>query len=242
MRVGKSMRGWRIEDGGWKRVSRRSRFSAILNPLSSILVFLPLLACLAADPATSRPAEYFTDFHDLPAGKLPDDLMVLNGDFAVGDDGGKKFIEIPGEPLDTFGVLFGPAEFVAGDISAMAWGKASGKRFPEFGIGSNDTGGIKLWVFASQNRLELRRGDDVIASAPYVWHSGAWTRLRLRVSHTAENRFHLEGKSWNDGTPEPQTWMVGADVSDPLSAGRASLWALPFSGLPIRFTDLRVKS
>ncbi len=236
----KSMREWRMEERGWRRTSAFSRPSSILNSPSSILILIPLL-CLAADSATSRPAEYFADFHDVAAGKIPDSLMVLNGEFVVGEGGGKKFLEVPGEPLDTFGVLFGPAEFLSGDISAMVWGEASGKRFPEFGIGSNDTGGIKLWVFASQNRLELRRGDDVIASAPYAWHSTTWTRLRLRVTRTAENHFRLEGKSWNDGTPEPQTWMVAADVSDALSAGRASLSALPFSGLPLRFTDLRVK-
>lgn len=258
MKRAQSKRGLRMEDGGWKFAHRRSWFSSILNPLFSILVFplrrscfssiryplssiLLFLPLVAAEPATSRPAEYFTDFHNVAPGKIPDDLMVLSGEFAVGENRGKRFLEIPGEPLDTFGVLFGPADFVSGDISAMVWGEASGKRFPEFGIGSNDTGGIKLWVFASQQRLELRRGDDVIASAPFVWHSTTWTYLRLRVSKTADNHFHIDGKSWNDGTPEPRTWMVGADVSDPLSAGRASLWALPFSGAPLRFTDLRVK-
>ncbi len=136
-----------------------------------LFLIVPLLACLAADNPASRPAEYFTDFHNAAAGKVPDDLMVLSGEFVVGESGGKKFLEIPGEPLDTFGVLFGPADFVSGDISAMVWGEASGKRFPEFGIGSNDTGGIKLWVFASQNRLELRRRGRCDRISAFAWHS-----------------------------------------------------------------------
>ncbi len=207
----------------------------------SAFCFLLALVCLAASPASTRPAEYVLDLHDTPVGKVPDDLMVLNGEFSVREADGQKFLEVPADPLDTFGLLFGPAEFTAGDVSGRIWAQSSGKRFPEFGIGSNDTGGYKLWMLPGQRRMEIHKGDDVLAIAPYAWRSGTWTRLRLHTVAVSDKRMRIEGKVWADGASEPAEWSITIEDSIPPSAGRVSAWGVPYAGSPIRFNELRVR-
>ena len=51
---------------------------------------------------------YENNFEQAALDKAPDDFLVLDGDFAVKQDNGNKVLELPGAPLDTFGVLFGP--------------------------------------------------------------------------------------------------------------------------------------
>ena len=41
---------------------------------------------------------------------MPEDLLVLEGAFVVKAEGGNHFLELPGAPLDTFGLLFGPTD------------------------------------------------------------------------------------------------------------------------------------
>ena len=53
---------------------------------------------------------YENNFQSAEVGKVPDDFLVLDGGFTVKTDGTNKFLELPGAPLDSFGVLFGPTE------------------------------------------------------------------------------------------------------------------------------------
>src|SRR5215203_4716729 len=60
-------------------------------------------SALAAEP---RPL-YQNDFSKVEIGKLPEEMLLLDGGFAVQDVSGNKVLQLPGAPLDTFGVLFG---------------------------------------------------------------------------------------------------------------------------------------
>ena len=120
-----------------------------------------------------------------------------------------------------------------------AWSKTSGRRFPEFGIGVGDIGGYKLMFLPAQKKLELRKNDQVVAAGAYesAWESGTWTTLRLRVAK-AGNGWKVEGKAWPSDGMEPAKPTVSLDVTEAPQPGRASIWAAPFSGQPIRFDDL----
>jgi len=48
---------------------------------------------------------YSNGFDKAETGKVPEDLMVLEGGFAVQEESGNKFLELPGSPLETFGLL-----------------------------------------------------------------------------------------------------------------------------------------
>lgn len=189
----------------------------------------------------AAPDTYANDFEQAALGKPADEFLILNGTFTVAAVDGKKCLELAADPLDGDGLLFGPAGKLSGEVTARIWGSATGRRFPEFGVGAWDAGGYKLILVPAQGILELRKGDDAKASSPFVWKSETWTRFRLRITKLADGKFQIDGKAWPDGSPEPQAWAVSVQDSDALSAGRASVWGMPYSGKPIRFDHLGYK-
>lgn len=231
--AGQSLRGFAI--GALPDCETARRLRKRRGGLASLFLLTLALASLF-----SVAAPYKSDFTAAEVGSLPKDMQRINGNFAVATFEGKKVLELPGEPLDTFGVLFGPADHADLDVRANVWSAASGRRFPEFGVGAGDVGGYKLLVLPGQKKVELRKGDDVAAAAEMrtPWKSAAWTAVRLRVSKAAEGRWKVEGKSWPADAPEPPAWDVSHEVSEAPSPGRASVWGVPFSGQPLRFGDL----
>ncbi len=214
----------------------------IMTPVHPRLLIVPFLLFAAAVPAGDAPL-YSTDFSKLAPGKLPEDqFLVLAGEFAVKDIEGNRLLELPGAPLDSFGLMFGPAGEATGTVGARIWGASTRRRFPEFGIGANDTGGYKLWLVPLQKRVEVRKGDQTVAAAPYEsWKTGTWTQFRLQVGKAGEGAWTVRGKIWPGDTDEPKDWSVSFDEKDEPTAGRASVWGNPYSGQPIRFDDLRVE-
>src|SRR5579859_5925872 len=146
----------------------------LLRPLTIGVV----LFALAADAPS--PTNYSNDFEKAEIGKVPDDVMVLDGAFAVRDVDGNKCLELDGTPIGAFGALFGPAGLTSCEVSARIWAQPAGKRFPEFGIGVNDAGGYKLFLIPGRSQLELRNGDAAVASAPFHWTPSTWTDFKLR--------------------------------------------------------------
>jgi hypothetical protein len=201
-----------------------------------------ILSLLAAAPAADAPL-FSADFAKAELGKPSDkDFLVLAGTFAVTDIDGERLLELEGRPLDSFGALFGPAPGQpACNVSARIWGDVTGKRFPEFGIGSNDTGGYKLWLMPRQKKIAIRKADATVATAAYErWEPKTWTQFRLQVVKAESGTWMVQGKVWVNGTDEPKEWSVSFEDKDEPTPGRASLWGNPYSGQPIRFDDLRV--
>jgi hypothetical protein len=211
----------------------------VLCAIACILLSSPVL--LPADSTTTSNSVYFNSFEHSPKGKPDDEFTILNGDFSIREEAGNSFLELPGDPLDTFGLLFGPGDSPTLDVSARIWADSAGKRLPEFGIGSNDTGGYKLWLWPANGTIELRKADDAKASKPFSWKPATWLRCRLRVRQVGPKLWRIEGKAWPDGTPEPADWLLSFDDTEEPTAGKASIWGVPFSGKPIRFDDLSVK-
>jgi hypothetical protein len=188
----------------------------------------------------AAPASYENDFQKADLDKVPDDFLVLDGQFAVKQEGENRFLELPGAPLDTFGVLFGPTEKDGLAVSARIFGTAKGRRFPAFAVSLNGVGGYKLQVSAAKKQIELFKGETLKASVPFDWTSGKWTNLKLQVRKEPAGGWKVEGKIWTEGEPEPAAWAVSYDEKEEPIAGRAAIWGNPFSGTPIRFDDLKV--
>src|SRR5438067_11448912 len=115
------------------------------------LAAIGLASCLVAQE--NKPL-FENNFEKAELDKVPDDLLVLEGAFAVKAEGGNKFLELPGAPLDTFGLLFGPTESTNVAASARVYGTGKGRRFPTFGLGLNGVGGFKLQVSPGKKLLE----------------------------------------------------------------------------------------
>jgi hypothetical protein len=179
---------------------------------------------------------YSNNFEKAEVDKVPEDMLVLDGDFKVKEDGG-KFLELPGAPLDTFGVLFGPATNSNVAVTARIFGTGKGRRYPVFGIGLNGAGGYKLKIAPSKNQLELYKGDDVVGSSPFKWKSDTWTNFKLQVRSAEAGQWVVEGKAWETSGKEPEKWDVTFNEKTEPSPGRAMVTGSPYSGTPIRFDD-----
>ena len=185
---------------------------------------------------------YSNNFEKTEAGKLPDELMVLGGDFVVKSEGTNKFLELPGAPLDSFGVQFGPTEKENVSVGARIFGTMKGRRAPTFGVGLGGVSGWKLQVSPAKKTLELLKDQDLKASVAFEWKSGEWTHLRLQIRKVKDGEWKVEGKAWLQAATEPKEWTISAAEKEESIAGKASVLGSPFAGTPIGFDDLRVEN
>jgi len=199
-------------------------------------IFLTLLF------TTSLHAEvlYQNDFQKAELGSVPDDFMVIDGQFAVKENAGNKSFELPGAPLEAYSFLFGPKESTNVAVQARIFSKAKGRRYSVFDVGLGGLGGYKLRVAPAKKQLELYRGDTLKTSAPLEWTSGKWTFLKLQVQQTDPSKFTITGKLWQEGAQEPAQPSITFTDTQPLTRERASAGAMPYAGEPVLFDDLIV--
>ena len=203
-------------------------------------IILTLVISASSARADDKPL-YENNFEKVEVGKVPEDFLVLDGGFEVKQADGNKFLELPGAPLETYSVLFGPTTNSNISVSARINGTTHGRRSPTFAVGLNGQGGYRLQVSPAKKALEIFKGDDSIASTPFDWKSGSWTFLKLQIVK-AGAVWKVEGKAWTQGSDEPKQALVSFDETKEPTPGRASIWGSPFSTTPIQYDDLVVRS
>jgi hypothetical protein len=181
---------------------------------------------------------YQNDFQKAEVGSVPDDFMVIDGQFTVKENAGNKFFELPGAPLEAYSFLFGPKENTNVAVQARIFTKAKGRRYSVFDVGLGGLGGYKLRVTPAKKQLELYRGDTLKTSVPLEWTSGKWTFLKLQVQQTDPSKFTITGKWWQEGAQEPTEPSITFADTQPLTRERASAGAMPYAGEPVLFDDL----
>lgn len=206
--------------------------------LTSVLVGLLSLGSVAGEPSSDR--LYENDFSESTPGSVPDDFLVLDGDFEVREEEGNRFLELPGEPLDTFGVLFGPSKRDELAVGARIYGSNQGRRFPAFGVGLNGIGGYRMQISPAKRKVELYRNDQLVKAVDYRWKPETWYQFRLQLRQTGEEQWEVHGKVWPQGESKPTEWTIHYVDSQEPFPGRPSVWGIPYSGQPIRFDDLVV--
>lgn len=127
-------------------------------------------------------------------------------------------MELPGAPLESFGVLFGPNESDGIEVTARILGTKSGRKFPTFAVGLNGVGGYKVRMAPAKNALELVKGDDIKASIPFKWTSGQWTQFRLSVRKSGAG-VRIAAKAWQ-GDEEPKEHLLDHQESGEAPAGQ----------------------
>ncbi|MFN7139237.1 MAG: hypothetical protein ACK4UN_07860 [Limisphaerales bacterium] len=179
---------------------------------------------------------YTNSFDKAEIGKVPEELMVLDGQFAVQEEGGNKFLELPGAPTDTYTVMFGPTTNANVSVSARVYATSKGRRMPAFGVALSGVAGYKMQVAAAKKSIELFKGDKLVQTVDYDWKSGEWTSLQLAAVKKGDV-VSVEGKiSQGNGKDA----VVTFEDSGSLTPGRASISGTPFAGTPIWFDDLAV--
>ena len=170
---------------------------------------------------------------------MPEELLVMNGTFAVQKNGEEKFLQLPGEPLDTFGFMLGADE--TNSIQTSIRATNTGKRFPEFGVGLAGPAGYRLWLQPAISEVQILKGDNVKATKPHDWKPGTWLNLKLQLAKQ-NNKTMLQGKIWPRGNAEPNDWTITFEEvqTEKPPKGRASVWGIPYSGTPIDFDDIAI--
>ena len=195
---------------------------------------------LSALTAHATEPLYQTNFEKTELGKVPDDFLVLDGAFAVKEQGGNKFLELPGAPLDAFGFMFGPSARHGNEVIARMFGTKKGRRYPVFGVALNGVNGYRLQGAPAKRAIELLKGSTVVAKVPFRWAGGEWLRLALRVQQTSDVEWTISGKVWVDGKAAPaKPTITHKETKEPRN-GRPSIWGSPYSGTPIRYDDIVV--
>lgn len=201
-----------------------------------------LITVLLLSPAALlAQTKYENNFEQAKVGSVPEDFLVLDGAFTVKEIDGNKVLELPGAPLDTFGLLFGPNEKENVAVTARILAASKGRRYSDFGVGLNGVGGYKLRVSPGKKQLELYKGDDLKKSVPLDWQPNKWTHLKLQVAKSSEKEWQVQAKIWQEGT-EPAAAAISFTDSDIPAAGRPSVSAMPYAGLPILFDDFVVSA
>src|SRR5258706_4830965 len=103
----------------FKQMKNRASITLLIGSLG-FSVSLPLLA-------QTKPL-YENSFEKADVGKLPDGFLALDGGFVVKEEEGNKVLELPGAPLDSFSVQFGPTESSDIAISARIKGRSEERR------------------------------------------------------------------------------------------------------------------
>src|SRR6266436_2757652 len=65
-----------------------------------------LLCCIGLSVFAQSSVLYENNFEKEPVGKVPENFLVLDGGFAIKEEAGNKFLELPGSPLDSYSVQF----------------------------------------------------------------------------------------------------------------------------------------
>jgi hypothetical protein len=207
-----------------------------------VFIIAAILALTGSAQTSADKVLFETDFESVSIDSVPEELMILAGQFSVKEIGGNKALELPGNPLEDFGALFGPAESDGVAVRARIRSESTKRLAPRFGVGLSGVAGYRLLVAPGQNGLQLLKDQQVVASQPFEWKSGTWTSLHLQVRKISEGKWIVEGRAWAHGTPEPKDWSISFEVSEAPPAGKASIWGAPYSGKPILFDDLSVVS
>lgn len=209
--------------------------------MQNVKTWLAIVCGTTLTVAAADKPLYENNFEKAEIGKLPEDLKFATGEFTVKGEGGNKLLELPGAPLDSFNVQFGPTESADVVVSARIYGTAKGRRYPTFGVGLNGVAGWRLQVSPAKKALELYKDQDVKASVTRDWKPGEWAWFRLQARRVKDGEWRIEGKVWTSGALEPAQWMITFDEKEEPVAGCASVFGSPFSGTPIWFDDLTVE-
>lgn len=196
------------------------------------------LAVTGAGPSTQPVLSYTFERSSV----LPEDVLVLAGEFSVKKEEDNAYLELTPVPIDSYGVLFGREDATPTSISARIFASSAGKRFPELGVGLAGSAGYRLRLMPATGQLQLLKNEDVLAIVPYAWTTSTWTTFHLRITEPAAGKLRLEAKAHPSDKATPAEWMLSfIDADDDPPKGRAGIFAAPYSETPIRFDDIMIQ-
>jgi hypothetical protein len=203
------------------------------------LAVLPVILAITFAQDGTRPAAVKIDFDKFEPGGLPDELMVVEGEFRIAAEGDNKVLEMQPAPVVDGTVLLGPSITGPGVVRARIKAEKARRAFPRFGVGLHGISGVKLRVVPAQKMIELVEGDEQLARADFEWKDNEWLTVELALI-PKETGWVAEARAWNNPAKRPEPPVVTAAVPDSSGQGRASVLGSPYANKPILFDDIEV--
>jgi hypothetical protein len=173
-------------------------------------------------------------------GEAPKDVFVVDGTIKIADKDGSKAIMIEPTPIVDASAQLAVSAAGESAIQAKVFASKRARSFPRFGVSVHGMSGYRLIVNAPKKLIELVKGDQVAASAPFTWTPDTWTFLKLEVKKAAGEEWTITGKAWPGDAKEPAAATVKHSDKGLKGQGKAGIWGTPYSETPIYFDDVEI--
>lgn len=173
-------------------------------------------------------------------GDVPKEVFVVDGTVKIAAKDGNKAIMIDPTPITDANAQLGDSSNGSSSIEARVFASKKGRSQPRFGVSVHGMSGYRLFVNASKKQLELIKGDQVIKSAPFVWTTDTWTKIKLDAKKASDTEWAITGKAWPADAAEPKEPAIQHTDSTVKGQGKCAIWGTPFSETPIYIDDIQI--
>ncbi len=177
---------------------------------------------------------------DWAEGEPPKEVFVVDGTIKIGAREGNKAIIIDPNPITDASAQLGVSAAGNASIEARIFAIKRGRSTPRFGVSVHGMSGHRLIVNPAKKTLDLVKGDQTLASAPFPWTSETWVKVKLEAKKAADNAWTITGKAWPATGTEPAEPMIKHEEKNLKGQGKCAIWATPFSGEPVFFDDIHI--
>lgn len=178
---------------------------------------------------------------DWAEGAPPKDVFVVDGTIQVTSQEGNKVLTVQPDPITDASAQLGVSAAGEASIQARILGTKRGRSSPKFGVAVHGMSGHRLLLNAPKRQLELVKNDEVLASAPFAWTSGAWVWLKLEAKRGEGEAWQITGKAWAADAAEPAEASIKHADQGLKGQGKVSVWGTPYSEQPIHFDDIEIR-
>lgn len=178
---------------------------------------------------------------DWAEGAPPKDVFVVDGTIQVTSQEGNKVLTVQPDPITDASAQLGVSAAGEASIQARILGTKRGRSSPKFGVAVHGMSGHRLLLNAPKRQLELVKNDEVLASAPFAWTSGAWVWLKLEAKRGEGEAWQITGKAWAADATEPAEASIKHADQGLKGQGKVSVWGTPYSEQPIHFDDIEIR-
>jgi hypothetical protein len=178
---------------------------------------------------------------DWAEGAPPKDVFVVDGTIQVTSQDGNKVLTVQPDPITDASAQLGVSAAGEASIQARILGTKRGRSSPKFGVAVHGMSGHRLLLNAPKRQLELVKNDEVLASAPFTWASGAWVWLKLEARRGEGEAWQITGKVWAAEATEPAEAQIKHADQGLKGQGKVSVWGTPYSEEPIHFDDIEIR-
>jgi hypothetical protein len=178
---------------------------------------------------------------DWAEGAPPKDVFVVDGTIQVTSQEGNKVLTVQPDPITDASAQLGVSAAGEASIQARIQGSKRGRSSPKFGVAVHGMSGHRLLLNAPKRQLELVKNDEVLATAPFAWTSGAWVWLKLEAKRGEGEAWQITGKAWAADASEPAEAQIKHADKGLKGQGKVSVWGTPYSEQPIHFDDIEIR-